>query len=79
MHDIAREYVTLVLSLGHHDKNDADYGPTALEDGADKANLGLDAIGSRAADVIARSSASRRAAIGSSGLGKFLTARVRRP
>ena len=56
MDEIAREYIVLVLSLGHHDKDyvDAYYGPGELRDEADKTNLALDVIGARAAEVVAR-------------------------
>jgi hypothetical protein len=56
MNDIAREYVLLVLSLGHHDRDyvDAYYGPNELREEADRAKPTLDTIAERAAAVSAQ-------------------------
>jgi hypothetical protein len=56
MSQIAREYVRLVLALGHHDRDyvDAYYGPADIKAEADAANLPLDDIG-KAVNTIAES------------------------
>jgi hypothetical protein len=53
---IARKYVILGLSLGHHDPNyvDAYYGPPALKTAADSEALSLDKIRSSAESLIAQ-------------------------
>lgn len=56
MATISRDYVTLVLALGRHDRDyvDAYYGPDDLKKEAESAGLGLDAIGERAAALLDR-------------------------
>lgn len=52
---LAQRYVELVLGLGQHDKAyvDAYYGPEELKQAAEAANLGLEAIGAAADELIA--------------------------
>ncbi|HEY7636451.1 MAG TPA: hypothetical protein VH763_12940 [Gemmatimonadales bacterium] len=53
---IARQYVILGLSLGHHDPNyvDAYYGPPALKAAADSESLSVDKVRSSAESLIAQ-------------------------
>ena len=59
MNEIAEGYVKLVLGMGQHDPDyvDAYYGPAEWKKQAEAAKLPLDALGARAAELMARLSA----------------------